>query len=696
MKRFAIIWFAATTTALIFGYGMFQPHSAMAQTAIHDGGICKLTNKPPRSVKSYRIVPKTTAPSRHLKPGEKYVIGYEIFSSCYARCADVAELDLPVVAKLGKDLYFDYSVRTEARGAKSKILQKAKVYRQTCGDPIYRAVEYTVPYPGEVEHNFDRTNTWMTIGLCPPAFNFECATHTIFVDNIDKSGWRVRVEDLLTTGGSGPNKVTVHANIRVTNQTGRQIYPGNKKRLQLWRVARVGQPTNLEIADKPLPTILKSGYARIEFDDVVTGEGVRYYYACLVGPDSNGWPTPTVCSPTKVVDVSLSDGQKFDVGPVGANWGGQITATAPVETSFRASFPVTNKYSTHVAAGKFFNVWQRKIGGGEPDKRIVTGELGALRGSASLIKAFRIGKLSAGRYEFIACITRQREGYIATAHCGPWSSIAVGTPVVQPAPPPVAPVANTCTGGRSKDAQGRCVCPAGSSWNPSRGFQRCYTCEGGRDWNVSQKRCVCPSGTTWNKRSNKCATVTQACTGGRVYDRSQSKCICEGDLFWNPGLKRCYACTGGRNWNARSNRCICPSGTKWSSRAKKCAAVTKACTGGRSKNAQGRCVCPAGSSWNPNRGFQRCYTCTGGRNWNVSQRRCVCPSGTKWNSRGKKCAAVGKQVPRAVQPKAPRAVQPKKSSAKLQCIGGEVRGALCWCGFGKFPKKIGRNVYRCR
>jgi hypothetical protein len=32
----------------------------------------------------------------------------------------------------------------------------------------------------------------------------------------------------------------------------------------------------------------------------------------------------------------------------------------------------------------------------------------------------------------------------------------------------------------------------------------------------------------------------------------------------------------------------------------------------------------------------------------------------------------------------------------MVCEGGEVRGPLCWCGFGRFPHAIGNNAYECR
>lgn len=667
--------------AILFCLTAFGPQNAKAQTAIYDGGICKLANRSPEPVRSYRIIPKTNPPSGQMKPGDKYQIAYEIYTSCAIRCADVAELDLLVIAKLGKNKYFDYAGRTGTGGPVSgKIIKKAKMYRHSCGETKTRVVKYTVPYPGEVQQNFDRENTWMTIGLCPPTPPNKCAKHSIFVENADKSGWRVRMQDLLTTGGSGPNQVSVLANIKVTNQTGSGLWPDHQKRVEFWRVARRGESSNLKIDDKPLPSISAGNNARIEFRDTVTGDGVRWYYACMTGPDKNGWPTPKICSPAKVIDVSLSDGQRFEVGPVGANPGGQIRTTAPAGVSFRASFSVRNKTTVNAAAGnKFYSVWQRQTRISQPGKRIVIGSLGVVGGSRTIVKAFRIAALPAGLYDFRACVASRREEQPARAVCGPWSPITIGTGKVRPTPQPIAPVANSCT-------------------------------------------------------------------GGRVFDRSQGRCVCEGDLFWNPGLKRCYQCTRGRNWNASQNRCICPSGTAWNQRANRCAPPTATrCTGGRTKNAQGRCACPTGSFWNPNPGFKRCYTCTAGRIWNGNQRRCVCPPGVKWNQRANRCGAAFQAVP-TPQVRLPGLGTPAKITCtggrvsnraclcprgftrktiranvylckpplrrpvpnamgnrlktpktnKMRCIGGQVKGPLCWCGIGRFPKKIGSNAYRCQ
>jgi hypothetical protein len=73
--------------------------------------------------------------------------------------------------------------------------------------------------------------------------------------------------------------------------------------------------------------------------------------------------------------------------------------------------------------------------------------------------------------------------------------------------------------------------------------------------------------------------------------------------------------------------------------------------------------------------------CTGGRLVDALG-HCVCPGGVQWNAAANQCA-----TPQAAA--APPAGQ-------LECRGGEVKGILCWCGIGRFPKPLGGNVYQCQ
>lgn len=130
-------------------------------------------------------------------------------------------------------------------------------------------------------------------------------------------------------------------------------------------------------------------------------------------------------------------------------------------------------------------------------------------------------------------------------------------------------------------------------------------------------------------------------------------------------------CTGGR-FPDPTGRCVCPGGTRWSAAANQCATPH----GGAPRLLPppgDAAPLPAGALPPP------VQTCTGGRLVD-SQGRCVCPAGTQWNAGASQCV-----TPQAAAP-----------AGQLQCLGGEVKGILCWCGIGRFPKAVGNNIYQCQ
>lgn len=128
-----------------------------------------------------------------------------------------------------------------------------------------------------------------------------------------------------------------------------------------------------------------------------------------------------------------------------------------------------------------------------------------------------------------------------------------------------------------------------------------------------------------------------------------------------------------------------------------------ACTGGRSKDAQGICACPEGlvfvrSKCVPPKAVptpqvvipeKTPIRCSGGT---VSNGACLCPRGFT-----RRTIKTGVYVckPPAKAPVPEEASKPPEP-APLKCIGGKVKGVLCWCGLGRFPKALGNNVYRCQ
>ena len=99
------------------------------------------------------------------------------------------------------------------------------------------------------------------------------------------------------------------------------------------------------------------------------------------------------------------------------------------------------------------------------------------------------------------------------------------------------------------------------------------------------------------------------------------------------------------------------------------------CTGGRLPNAQGRCVCPAGLQWNS--GINHCAAPQGG------VQRLPPPVGNP-------------PLPAGATPPQQAVAPAPAPGGQLQCRGGEVKGILCWCGLGRFPKALGGNVYQCQ
>ncbi len=210
--------------------------------------------------------------------------------------------------------------------------------------------------------------------------------------------------------------------------------------------------------------------------------------------------------------------------------------------------------------------------------------------------------------------------------------------------PPVTP---TCTGGRTRNDQGQCVCP---SSRPNWTGQRCVACTGGTRWNAQKRACIkptptCTSGRIWSPRRNTCV-----CPANRPHWTGKSCIACTGGTRWNAQKRACIkptpTCTSGRIWSPRRNTCVCPANKPhWT--GKSCVA----CTGGTRWNAQKRaCIKPA-------------PTCTGGRV--LKQGKCVCPpSRPVWN--GRTCAPRARPRPQAACPSGWVKVSREKAKALVR------------------------------
>ncbi len=104
---------------------------------------------------------------------------------------------------------------------------------------------------------------------------------------------------------------------------------------------------------------------------------------------------------------------------------------------------------------------------------------------------FKMQIMQSGNYSFNACIVGLKKGdWPAPDLCGPRMRLTAIGKLTRPVPQPEVNSSSTCTGGRHKSANGRCICPAGTFWNSNPGFNRCYRCTAGRVWNRSRRRCV--------------------------------------------------------------------------------------------------------------------------------------------------------------------------------------------------------------
>ncbi len=213
---------------------------------------------------------------------------------------------------------------------------------------------------------------------------------------------------------------------------------------------------------------------------------------------------------------------------------------------------------------------------------------------------------------------------------------AIASIIGQPPPPP-PPV---CTGGRSRNNYGTCVCPSHIPvWTGAQCIQPPpQQCIGGRYRN-NKGVCVCPADKpNWSGRH--CFVKEELCTGNRI--RQNGVCVCPPSLpKWNgqycSGIPGPQPCSGGR-FKDRYGKCVCPS-TKPIWNGQYCAPKPQQCTGGRYSNNKGQCVCPVSKpTWTGVICIPKINICSGGRIFSLQKKKCVCPS-NKPNWNGKQCVS---------------------------------------------------------
>lgn len=462
---FGLMW------ALTFGF-VAAPSPAVAQEATKRVATC-VQNLPGslgfQDLSSYSVQARSNPPSKTFLPGEKYSISYVIKTDCVRECGEILPVDLQHKAILGAD--------------RSKLDQSSPGIGSTyvialdCNEDHWISVAFTVPSPQNL--GAESGVSTVSMGLCPPSWRYNCAGHTIRVRNAPIGEWKLSAPSvrLRTITGEYPAGRSIPMSVDVTNFSGKNRFPGEPGGILIKQSSGSGPVGS--VASLSLPPVSDLQSTPVPFSVQPASPGIYSYFVCLSGlNDPNGWPLADICGPQTEVTVGPP------VLPTPQPQDGVQHLPAPADG--HPPMP----------------------GGGEP-----------LPGMA-------------------------------------------------------APAAANCTGGRLPDSTGRCVCP------------------GGTQWSATANHCVTPQG----------------------------------------GVPRLPPPGGAAPLPAGALPPPAPN-----------------CTGGRSPDAQGRCVCPAG---------------------------------TQWNAGANQCA-----TPQAAAP-AP--------AGQLECRGGEVKGILCWCGIGRFPRAVGNNVYQCQ
>jgi uncharacterized repeat protein (TIGR01451 family) len=148
----------------------------------------------------------------------------------------------------------------------------------------------------------------------------------------------------------------------------------------------------------------------------------------------------------------------------------------------------------------------------------------------------------------------------------------------------ILPPPQQCTGGRVRNNKGACVCPANKPvWTGQNCIPRPVTCTGGRFPN-NKGQCVCPSSKpVWDNKNKKCKARTVGCTGGRnpTYADGMIKCTCpKNKPFWTGSSCTQYTSNPGFPKPSPGSE-ITPGPSQIS------------CSGGRYRNNNDQCVCPA-------------------------------------------------------------------------------------------------------
>ncbi len=526
----------------------------------------------PDEIRSINIVQKSLAPARPLLPGQTYNMRYDVVSRCKVSCSYIKPFNLHIYAT-GVDN------RDNIRSP-NKLVGLERVAEHDCDKVETRVIKLTVPDPAKVGGKQSDDVSWVTIAVCPPSSSHSCSSHTIEVRNTSDRGWQISAPSPRQRAiGAGVNRVAsgkpVTLDTRLTNHTGRVLWPASGARLRLQQVS--GSPVTLpEPVGVPEIGLRKSYTARFSVGPL--SPGIYSFQACMYGlKDNRDFPIADACGPAVAVTAGVPDAAGWKVSGFAVNIAGRLTDRARSGKSFRGNFQVHNLSGQSYRRGtRFVTVWRRDPASSRL-RKIHSGDLGDVASGASVSRNIRVQPQRSGRYDFKVCTAGDRNARMINSVCGPWSPIAIGTSSRDKAADDAQVV--RCADPKRRRADGRC-CPRGRVARLNR-CVRVLVCAGGS--RKVGERCVCPRPARWSKARKKCIFPTQKrCTAPFKYDRGSRKCVCPRGfskiggtcrkrskvrpLRCPPGARKAGSaciCRRPARWRASRNICQCPRGYEW-------------------------------------------------------------------------------------------------------------------------------------
>lgn len=597
------------------------PLPATAQSIGYHTASCVANYGPPSlwhshdEIRSIKIVQKTQPPAQPQLPGQIYYMRYDVISKCRANCSYIKPFNLHIYAT-GVDN------RNNIRSP-NKLVGLERVAKHDCDKIETRVIPLTVPDPAKVGGKQTDDISWVTFAVCLPDQDYPCSSHTIEVRNTSDRGWQISAPSPRQRAiGAGVNRVVsgkpATLTARLTNHTGRVLWPASGARLRLKQVS--GPQTTLPTPVRVPEIGLRKGHTA-SFRVGPLSPGIYAFQACLQGlKDDRGFPVADACGPAVALTAGVPDAAGWNVSGFAVNTAGKLTDRARSGKSFRGNLLVHNLSGQSYKRGtRFVTVWRRDPAS-QRLRKIHSGDLGDIASGASVSRNIRIQPQRSGRYDFKVCTAGDRNARIINSVCGPWSPISIGIAA------------------RSKDTENS---------------QVDLKCRGDQVFNRATRTCACPaSRPRWDAQAGQCVQQVQvALCANPKRRRADGKCCPSGQVARLNRCVRVLVCPKGSR--KVGNRCVCPRPARWSPVRKKCVfPVQNRCkTPFKYDRGSRKCVCPRGfskigdtcrkrSTVRPlrcppgARKAGRACICRRPAVWRASKNICQCPRGFQWR-RGK-------------------------------------------------------------